>query len=64
MFTWRLLAIMEMPYVDPNGMPDMKSVQAQYEWWVAKGFYKGQKTFNDMTDLSFVEYATQKLGKQ
>lgn len=59
-----LYDVMEMPYLDPNGQPDKKSMDAQYKWFVAKGLYTGKKTFDDLMDLSYVEYATQKLGKQ
>lgn len=60
----KLYDVIEMGYLDPNGMPDMKSVDAEYKWFVAKGLYTGKKTVNDITDLSFAEYAVQKLGKQ
>lgn len=54
----------EMPYFDPNGVPDKKSIGMQYNWVVSKGLYTGKKTFDDITDLSFAEYASQRLGKQ
>ena len=56
--------LMELPYVDPNGALDKKSVEAQFKWWVEKGLYTGKKTIEDITDLSYVDYAAQKLGKQ
>ncbi|MBI2954279.1 MAG: ABC transporter substrate-binding protein [Chloroflexi bacterium] len=59
-----LFEAMEMPYLDPNGMPDQKSTEAQYKWYVSQGIYKEKRTFEDITDLSFVEYAVQKLGRQ
>lgn len=55
--------IMEMPYLDPNGMPDGKSMDLQYKWFVEKGLYTGKRTFNDLMDRSFVDHAVQKLGK-
>ncbi|MDP2727759.1 MAG: hypothetical protein Q8P59_09470 [Dehalococcoidia bacterium] len=60
----RLYDIMEMPYLDPNGTPDKKSTDAQYKWLVEKGLYAGKKTFGDIMDLSYAEYASQKLSKQ
>lgn len=55
---------MEMPYLDPNGVPDKKSMDAQYKSFVEKGLYKGKTTFDDMLDLSYGDYASQRLGKQ
>jgi NitT/TauT family transport system substrate-binding protein len=60
----KLYDVMEMPYLDPNGTPDLKSMDAQYKWFVDKGLYTGKKTFNDIIDLSYAEFATQRLGKQ
>lgn len=60
----KLYDVMEMPYLDPNGTPDKPSMDAQYKWFVSKGLYTGKKTFDDITDLSFSQYATQQLGKQ
>ncbi|MDO8690165.1 MAG: hypothetical protein Q7R39_09195 [Dehalococcoidia bacterium] len=56
--------LIQLPYVDPNGQPDQANIDLQYKFWVDKGAYKGQKTFKDMTDLSYLDYAVQKLGKQ
>ncbi len=56
--------LIEFPYVDPNGSLDKKSIDIQYKWWVGKGLYKGQKTFDMITDLSHAEYAAQRLGRQ
>lgn len=55
---------MEFSYQDPNGGLDPKSIDLQYNWYVKEGLYTGKKTFNDVIDLSFVEYALEKLGKQ
>ena len=60
----KLYDVMEMPYLDPNGTPDLKSMDAQYKWFVDKALYTGKKTFADILDLSYSEFATQKLGKQ
>jgi len=60
----KLYDVMEMPYLDPNGTPDKKSMDAQYKWFVDKALYTGKKTFGDILDLSYSEFATQKLGKQ
>ncbi|MDP2726160.1 MAG: hypothetical protein Q8P59_01325 [Dehalococcoidia bacterium] len=60
----KLYDLMEMPYLDPNGQQDKKSIDAEFKWLVDQGLYKGKKTFADMTDLSFADYAAQKLGKQ
>ncbi|MBI2953063.1 MAG: ABC transporter substrate-binding protein [Chloroflexi bacterium] len=59
----KLYDVMEMPYLDPNGVIDRKSIDAQYKWYVDKEVYKGSKTFDDILDTSFAEYAAQKLGK-
>lgn len=60
----KLYDLMEMPYQDPNGLMDRKSMDDQFKWYVDKGLYTGKKTLNDIIDLSYVEYAVQKLGKQ
>lgn len=60
----KMYEVMEFPYVDPNGVLDSKSMDKQYKWYVDKGFYQGKRSFRDMMDLSFVDYAVQKLGKQ
>lgn len=60
----KLYDAMEMSYVDPNGELDGKSMDVQYKWFVDKGLYTGKKSFNDLVDLSHLEYALQKLGKQ
>lgn len=59
----KLYDIMEMPWVDPDGLIDIKSVDAQYKWFVDKGLYKGKVTFNDLIDMSYADYAVQKLGR-
>ena len=60
----KLYDIMELPYLDPNGQIDKSSMDVQYKWFVDMGLYTGKRTFGDITDLSFAEYASQKLGKQ
>lgn len=60
----KLYDVMEMPYLDPNGQPNMSSLEDQYQWYVNLGLYTGKKTLKDIMDLSFLEYAVQKLGKQ
>ena len=60
----KLYDLMEPPYFDPNGLADKRSMEAQYKWWVEKGLYTGKKTFAEMMDLSFAEYAAQRLGRQ
>ncbi|MBI2953606.1 MAG: ABC transporter substrate-binding protein [Chloroflexi bacterium] len=59
----KLYDVMEMPWVDPDGIIDLKSVNAQYQWFVEKGLYKGKVSFNDLVDMSYAEAAVQKLGK-
>ena len=59
-----LYDVMEMPYLDPNGTPDRKSMDAQFKWFVDKGLYTGKKTFSDVIDLSYADFAAQRLGKQ
>lgn len=58
----KLYEMVDMPYFDPNGIPDKKSIEIQYKWLVEKGLYTGKKTFDDILDLSFAGYASQKLG--
>ncbi|GEM_PF-4571552 len=60
----KLYDLIETPYVDPNGQFHKASMDAQYKWYLEKGLYKGKKSFIDITDLSYVDYAVQKLGKQ
>ncbi len=59
----KLYDLMELPYVDPNGQIDSKSMNAQYKWFVEKGLYTGKKSFDNLVDLSYQEYAVQRLGK-
>jgi len=60
----KLFDVMEMPYADPNGQLDKKSVDAQYKFYVDKGLYTGKRSFSDITDTSYLDYAVQVLGKQ
>ncbi len=60
----KLYDLMEMSYLNPNGLSDRKSMDAQFKWYVDKGLYSGKKTMSDIVDTSFVEYAEAKLGKQ
>ncbi len=60
----KLYDVMGMPYLDPNGQLSKPSLDAQYKWYVDKGLYTGKKTLDDIIDLSYVDYALQKLGKQ
>ncbi|HLB11393.1 MAG TPA: ABC transporter substrate-binding protein, partial [Dehalococcoidia bacterium] len=60
----KLYDVMEMPYLDPNGQPNMNTLEDQYKWFAEKGLYTGKKTLKDIIDLSHMEYAVQKLGKQ
>jgi len=34
------------------------------KWTVDMGLYKGKATFDDLVDLSLVEYAAQEVGKR
>jgi len=60
----KLYNVMEMPYLDPNGTPDRNSSDAIYKYFIDSGEYKGTTTLNNLLDLSFVEYAVQRLGKR
>ncbi|MCL5960075.1 MAG: hypothetical protein M1358_12325, partial [Chloroflexi bacterium] len=60
----KLYDVMEMPYIDPNGLPDRPSMDAQYKWFVDKRYYQGKKTFDEVWDQSYADFAAQKLGKQ
>lgn len=60
----KLYDLMEMPYLDPNGTLDKKSMDIAYKWLVDKGIYKGKTTFEGILDMSYADYAAQKLGKQ
>lgn len=59
-----LYKLMELPYLDPNGGLDTKSLDAQHRFFVESGSYTGKKSFDDAIDTSFAEYAVQKLGRQ
>lgn len=56
--------IMTWTYIDPNGQLGISNVKDQFAWMVEQGQYKGKKTMDDFIDMSYVEYAIQKLGKQ
>lgn len=60
----KLFDLMEMPYQDPNGQIDRKSMDAQYEWYAGTGLYTGKTTLDQLIDLSYLDFAIQKLGKQ
>ncbi|MDP2728423.1 MAG: ABC transporter substrate-binding protein [Dehalococcoidia bacterium] len=60
----KLFDIMEMPYQDPNGQLDRKSMDAQYKWYTDTGLYTGKTTLDKLMDFSYLDYAVQKLGKQ
>lgn len=60
----KLYDVMEMSYVDPNGMPDMNSLETEAKFFSDKGLYTGKKTVKDLTDFSYLDFAVQKLGKQ
>lgn len=59
-----LYNVMEMPYFDLNGIPDRKSSDAVYKYFIDSGEYKGKTTLDNLFDLSLVENAVQKLGKR
>jgi len=60
----KLYDLMELPYLDPNGLPDKPSMDIELQWYLDQGLYKGKTTFDAITDLSYAEYASQKLGRQ
>ncbi len=60
----KLFDIMEMPYQDPNGQLDRKSMDAQYKWYVDTNLYTGKTTLDKLFDFSYLDFAIQKLGKQ
>ena len=55
---------MELPTIDINGQPDKQNIDTQYKYWVEGGFYKGQTTIEKITDLSYLDYAIQRIGRQ
>ncbi|MDP2661448.1 MAG: ABC transporter substrate-binding protein [Dehalococcoidia bacterium] len=60
----KLYDIIELHNFDPDGLVDKRSMDMQYNWFLKRELYKGSRTFNDIIDLSFAEYAAQKLGKR
>ena len=60
----KLYDVIEMPYIDPNGQFDMKSLETQFNFYVEKKLYEGKKTLKDLMDTSYAEFAVQRLGKQ
>lgn len=59
-----LYDLMEMPYMDVNGDPDMKSLGIQYDFYVQQGMYTGKLDYKDVIDTSYATFAAQKLGRQ
>lgn len=59
-----LYDLMEMPYMDVNGDPDMKSLGIQYDFYVQQGMYTGKLNYKDVIDTSYASFAAQKLGRQ
>ncbi|MBI2953842.1 MAG: ABC transporter substrate-binding protein [Chloroflexi bacterium] len=59
----KLYDVMDMPYIDPDGLVDIKSLEAQYNWYREMGLYKGSKIMKDLLDPSFAENTVKKLGK-
>ncbi len=60
----KMFDVIGLPYLDPNGQMDLRSVGLQYAWYAQRGLYTGKTTFESLMDLSLVDYAAQQLGKR
>ena len=53
---------MQMPGLDPDGRLRRESLQAEIDYYRARGYYTGTATLDTVVDSSFAEYAAQQLG--
>ncbi len=53
---------MQMPALDPDGRINRPSLQAEIDYYRARGYYTGTATLDTVVDSSFAEYAAQLLG--
>lgn len=60
----KLYDLIEPSYIDPNGSVVISTLEVAHKFYVDTGAYAGRKSFMDILDLSYAEYAAQKLGKQ
>lgn len=50
-------------WLDPNGELNVPSIDEQLNWLRARGKIEGQVQVRDVLDLSFVDFAVQRLGR-
>src|SRR5579875_332012 len=50
-------------WLDPNGELNVPSIEEQLNWLRARGKIEGQVQVRDVLDLSFVDFAVQRLGR-
>jgi NitT/TauT family transport system substrate-binding protein len=53
---------MQMPGLDPDGRLRRESLQAEIDYYRARGYYTGTATLDAVVDSSYAEYAAQQLG--
>jgi NitT/TauT family transport system substrate-binding protein len=53
---------MQMPALDPDGRINRASLQAEIDYYRARGYYTGSATLDSVVDSSFAESAAQALG--
>ncbi len=53
---------MEMPGLNPDGTPDIRTLGMDFDYFKQMGYYTGKLTINDVVDTQFAEYAAKQLG--
>ncbi len=53
---------MQMPALNPDGKPDVRSMSMDLDYFKESGSYAGKLTINDIVDAQFADYAAKQLG--
>jgi NitT/TauT family transport system substrate-binding protein len=58
-----LLKRLHPTWSDPNGAVNVESLRDTQRWYIGRGEQTGEVDFNRIVDMSFVDYALQRLGR-
>ncbi|HLH23562.1 MAG TPA: ABC transporter substrate-binding protein [Chloroflexota bacterium] len=58
-----LLERMEPTWADPNGSVNVDSLADVQRWYIGRGEQTGEVDFSRVVDMSFVDYAVERLGR-
>ncbi|MCL5961465.1 MAG: ABC transporter substrate-binding protein [Chloroflexi bacterium] len=59
----KLFDTMKLAGLDPNGRINVKSLEDDQDWYLAKGSLKEKVDLKNVIDYQYVDYALEKLGK-